>query len=384
LVATASLTLLALLGSVALTLAGLGTPLAVAHLAFAVGIVPLIFAAMIHFVPVLTRTGDPQAAIGRVPRQAQLAGLVAVLAMQGWLPHAALHVAAAVDLLLAGFLLNWIAGRSRLALGSPHPGWRWYGAALGCLMLALAAILLQSAWPAYWLPLRRFHLHVNLLGLVGLAALGTLPVLLPTALGRPDPDAAGWLRRACGRLPAAPCWSRPAARSPAPYAVPGALLLFVVTLGLGGQWLRRFGPARAVRDGVAASLSAALTGLLINLSAGVLHGAGISDDPRTTLLAWAAGFLLPLVSGALAQLLPVWWRPGPQTPVGRRCAAAWRRPAPGAARCSSPPPSPCLPASRRRGRLRRHRDRAVRDRTAASRAYPAVDAVKSRLFAFQG
>lgn len=329
-VATASLTLLALLGSVALTLAGLGTPLAVAHLAFAVGIVPLIFAAMIHFVPVLTRTGDPQAAIGRVPRQAQLAGLVAVLAMQGWLPHAALHVAAAVDLLLAGFLLNWIAGRSRLALGSPHPGWRWYGAALGCLMLALAAILLQSAWPAYWLPLRRFHLHVNLLGLVGLAALGTLPVLLPTALGRPDPDAAGWLRRRLwptaggALLVAAGCaiaW---------PYAVPGALLLFVVTLGLGGQWLRRFGPRALFADGVAASLSAALTGLLINLSAGVVHGAGISDDPRTTLLAWAAGFLLPLVSGALAQLLPVWWRPGPQTPARpamRHCLAAtgaWR------------------------------------------------------------
>ena len=329
-VATASLTLLALLGSVALTLSGLGTPLAVAHLAFAVGIVPLIFAAMIHFVPVLTRTGDPQAAIGRVPRLAQLAGLAAVLAMQGWLPHAVLYVAAAVDLLLAGFLLNWIAGRSRLALGSPHPGWRWYGAALGCLMLALAAILLQSAWPAYWLPLRRFHLHLNLLGLVGLAALGTLPVLLPTALGRPDPEAAGWLRRRLwstaggALLVAAGCaiaW---------PYAVPGALLLFVVALGLGGQWLRRFGPRALFADGVAASLSAAILGLLLNLSAGVLHGAGISDDARTTLLAWAAGFLLPLVSGALAQLLPVWWRPGPQTPARpamRRCLAAtgtWR------------------------------------------------------------
>ena len=38
----------------------------------------------------------------------------------------------------------------------------------------------------------------------------------------------------------------------------------------------------------------------------------------------------PLVSGALAQLLPVWWRPGPQTPARpamRRCLAAtgtWR------------------------------------------------------------
>jgi hypothetical protein len=35
---------------------------------------------------------------------------------------------------------------------------------------------------------------------------------------------------------------------------------------------------------------------------------------RTILLAWAAAFLLPLVSGALSQLLPVWRWPGPLTP----------------------------------------------------------------------
>ena len=132
---TASLTLLSLLASALLALSGFGSPLAVAHLAFAVGIVPLIFAAMSHFVPVLTRTRDPAAIISRLPAVAQVAGVVAVLAMQGIIPHWLISVAATVDLVLAGILLNWIAARARATLGTPHPGWRWYGVALGLSLI---------------------------------------------------------------------------------------------------------------------------------------------------------------------------------------------------------------------------------------------------------
>ena len=110
---TAGLTLLALAGSVLLALAGLGSPLAVAHLAFAVGIVPLICAAMIHFVPVLTRTGDPGGGIRRLPLAAQIAGTLAVLAMEGWLPRGVLTLATAVDLLLAGLRLQAGPGSTR-------------------------------------------------------------------------------------------------------------------------------------------------------------------------------------------------------------------------------------------------------------------------------
>ena len=60
---------------------GWGSPLAVAHLAFAVGIVPLIFAAMMHFVPVLTRTGDLDSRMARLPNAALGFGVVTVLAM---------------------------------------------------------------------------------------------------------------------------------------------------------------------------------------------------------------------------------------------------------------------------------------------------------------
>jgi len=310
---TASLTLLSLVCSAVLALSGLGSPLAVAHLAFAVGIVPLIFAAMMHFVPVLTRTGEPDRRLAKLPSAAQATGLVAVAAMQGWLPYSVVYLAAAVDLVLAAILLNWIALRARAALGTPHPGWRWYGAALGCLMLALSAIVLIPVWPSYWQALRVFHLHLNTLGLVGLAALGTLPVLLPTALGLADPEAGGWLRRRLWLVASGALMVATGAAISWPFAAPGTALMLVAALGLLGQWGRRFGIWPLLRDGVSASLLAAVIGLLLTLAAGLLHGADIIST-RPSLLAWASGFLLPLVSGALSQLLPVWRWPGPQTP----------------------------------------------------------------------
>lgn len=326
---TASLTLLSLLGSAILAMSGWGAPLAVVHLAFAVGIVPLIFVAMSHFVPVLTRTGDPGPWIAKLPTAAQLAGLGAVCAMQGLLPHPILTAAAAVDLILAAILLNWIAARARACIGTPHPGWRWYGAALGCLMLALIAVLLMALWPQYWAGLRLFHLHLNTIGLVGLAALGTLPVLLPTALAQPDPEAGGWLRRKLWLVVGGALAVATGSAIFWPFAIPGAALVLLAALGLFGQWVRRFGFGLLLRDGVTASLLAAVAGLMLTLGAGVAHGAGLMPG-RPSLLAWGVGFLLPLVTGALSQLLPVWRWPGPQIParaeMRRRLAAtgSWR------------------------------------------------------------
>jgi hypothetical protein len=311
---TASLTLLALLGSAVLALSGSGSPLAVAHLAFAVGVVPLIFAAIGHFVPVLTRSSDPGWWIARLPGAAQATGLLAVATMQGWLPYWLLHAAAGVDLMLAAILLSWVVIRSLDALGSPHPGWRWYGAALGCLLLALMSIVATPLWPEHGHALRVFHLHLNALGLVGLAALGTLPVLLPTVLGRTDPQAAYWLRQRWRRvvggvlaiaLGAAVFW---------PLAMIGAYFMVVAACCLFGQWRRQFGLRALLADGVACSLLGAVAGLLLTLMAGVVHGVGLLPG-RTVLLAWGAGFLLPLVSGALSQLLPVWRWPGPTIPA---------------------------------------------------------------------
>ncbi|MDR1994298.1 hypothetical protein [Azonexus sp.] len=327
--ATTSLTLLALFASVALTLAGKGAPLAVAHLAFAVGIVPLIFAAMLHFVPVLTRTGNPGRGLRLLPTAAQISGLLVVAALQGLLPYWVLHPAALSDLLLALVLLSWIAVRARAALGRPHPGWRWYAAALACLVLALAAILTMVVWPQQWPALRLLHLHLNTLGLVGLAALGTLPVLLPTACARPDPAAGAWLGHYLwlalgGVLSIAGGstlhWTLAAAGS-------GLLLAALFSLLL--QWRRSFGLRILLADGVTCSLLAATSGLVLTLVAGLAHGLGLMSA-RPTLSAWVFGFLLPLVSGALSQLLPVWRWPGPQLPsrLEMRCRLAtgggWR------------------------------------------------------------
>ena len=90
--------------------------------------------------------------------------------------------------------------------------------------------------------------------------------------------------------------------------------MLVAALGLIGQWARRFGFRAMLADGVTASLLVAVGGLLLTLATGVAHGAGLMPG-RPALLAWGAGFLLPLVTGALSQLLPVWRWPGPAIPA---------------------------------------------------------------------
>jgi hypothetical protein len=292
---------------------GVLAPAAAAHIAFAIGIVPLIFGAMLHFVPVLTRSGSPQPWIARLPFFAQAVGIVVVLAMQGIVPPVWLHPAAAVDAAIAVVLFFWMRGRSRRALGSPHPGWRWYAAALLVFVAALAVVPPLTAGIAPAL-LRLFHLHANTLGLVGLAALGTLPVLLPTALGKPDPQAAPWLRR---RLPVAIAGVLALAIGAAtawPLSLVGAAFLAVAAGGLLAHWFRSFGWRSLVADGAVVPLVTALAFYTLLQLLGAGHALGSGDGNRM-IAAFAAGFLLPLVTGALSQLLPVWRWPGPKTPA---------------------------------------------------------------------
>lgn len=311
---TASLSLLSLFASAGLALSGMGSPVAAAHVAFAVGILPLILAAMIHFVPVLTRTGDAERYIRSIPYGAQFFGLGVPLAMLGSLPYHSILVTAAVDIVLAAILLAWFRRRTKATLGSPHPGWRWYAAALVCLIAALCAVIAMILWPAVWHAGRLFHLHLNTLGLVGLAAFGTLPVLLPTALGKPDPDAAAWLKRRLWLLTGSAIAVAIGSAVGWPLSVAAGSLLFIGVFSLLGQWLRRNGWAKLLSDGVTASLVAAVVGYLLTIAAGAAHAAKLFAT-NTAVWAWGIGFLLPLVTGALSQLLPVWRWPGPQTPA---------------------------------------------------------------------
>ncbi len=275
-------------------------PAAAEHLILAVGVLPLILAAMGYFTPVLTRGGPAPGRLALVPLLGLLGGVGVFLALLLWPPR--FHAAALPALAAAGWLAVWMWQRGRAGLGAPHPGLAWYLAALACLVLALLAILATALWPAQWLALKRLHLHLNLLGFVGLTAVGTLRVLLPTARGRPDPQAAARLR---GDLP---------------YAVGGTLLVAVGAawlppLAVGGAllWLVplvRFIPGldrTLLREGGAALLLAiALAGYTVQMALGVLHGMGGPGMDRAVGL-FFCWFLFPLVLGASTQLLPVWW-----------------------------------------------------------------------------
>lgn len=320
LLAVAALLSLATAG--VLLIARLAAPQLAAHLAFALGVLPLILAAMGYFVPVLTRSAAPGYAACWPPLLAWAAGLVAVLGFAGDFSPNGLSLAATLGGLAALGLGSWTLDRTRRMFGPRHRGLDWYLAALGFLLLALLAVVLMPLFPAQHNGLRLFHLHANLLGFVGLAALGTLQVLLPTCLGQADPDAALRLRRdlkwavAGALLIAVGASSMPttsAGAVAAAVALLGASVYAVVVLRMLRAWLSRFGGALFQAHGAAPSLAAAALGLLGLLAFGVAHGLGWLPA-RPAVAGFVIAFLLPLVSGAAAHLLPVWLRPGAQGP----------------------------------------------------------------------
>lgn len=299
------------------------SPVAAFHLLVAGGILPLIFGAMLHFTPVLTRTGSPHPFFRSLPWLAQGLGVGVALTLQGLGPRWLLHPLSTLVALLALLLILWMRGRAKACLGSPHPGWRWYGFSLACLVLALLVVPPLLAVPeAYW-PLRSLHLHLNTLGFVGLAALGTLPLLMPTALGRPDPEASHWLRRYLWPV-AGSVLMLAVGTALAPLnglalvgpllAAGGLLLMLYPVLRLLIHWQHQFGFPHLLKDGATASLLLAVLGFMALQLAGLLHGFQLLAT-RPTILAFGPGFLLPLVLGALSQLLPVWRYPGPATPA---------------------------------------------------------------------
>lgn len=295
--------------------------LAAAHLVFAVGIVPLIFGAITHFVPVLTRSGPAHRRVLLVPLLLQVAGLVVFLHFYGVLGAWALYVAAASALLTSLAFAGWLALRALQTLGKPHPGWRWYLSAIAFLTLSLLLVPIMAIWPGAHRALRLIHLHMNTLGFVGLTAIGTLQVLLPTVLSGPDAEAAARLRT---DLPFAAGGVLAIAVGSAlwlPLALFGAILLLSVGLRLGLSWWRRYGLRKLGGDGASAALAAALFGFLLLIVLGLAHAFRIVDAQHA-VPAFIVAFLLPLVTGALSQLLPVWRRPGPRSPARERMRTA--------------------------------------------------------------
>lgn len=289
------------------------------HLAFASGAMPLIFGAIIHFLPVLTRSATPARPIRMLPLLVQGAGIATPFGLAGLLPGWALHAAATTVSGAAIVLLFWVTRRLRAAFGPPHPGARWYGASLLCLFLAVSLVPVWLALPELRPALRLFHLHLNTLGFIGLAALGTLPVLLPTMLGLQERGASTRLLRDLPLAVAGAVLIAAGAATTYWLALIGALLLGWVAVGNLRAWGRAFGLQTIVSAGGTASLAAATVGLLLLLLSGIGHAAGWVPA-RPALAAFVVLFLLPLVTGALSHLLPVWRCPGADTPQRRDMA----------------------------------------------------------------
>ena len=305
----------AALGSaLALALSGSGSSAVVAHVAFGAGVLPLIFAAMLHFVPVLTRSRPSGRALQLLPFGALFAGILAAVSLsRPGLIMTGVPIAAGAGLLITLLMAGWIVHRGRGALGAPHPGLYWYLAAVACLALGLLTATAMNFWPEQRLALRRFHLHLNTLGFIGLTALGTLAVLLPTAIGRPDPGVAAWLRRTLPWALAGVLLTAAGAALWPPASMAGVVLLGAPAALLGAGWLRHFSSGIVRAHGAAPSLALALLGFLVLLVAGAVHGVGwrgAASAPAGFMVA----FLLPLVTGAAGHLLPLWLKPGMQTP----------------------------------------------------------------------
>lgn len=305
--------LLALAATLALSVIVDVSPAARAHLAFAVGIAPLILAAFDYFVPVLTRSGTGSTPARALPWLALAAGLLAFAQFiaPGAIPYA-VPASALGALVAATASAAWMLSRGARALGGPHPCLRWYIAAALCLAAAAGATLAMELWPAHHVALKRLHLHLNALGFIGLAAIGTLQVLMPTVAARPDEGVTERLHLdlppaflGCLLIAIGASWQ-------VELAWIGIAFWLVPIVRLGAAWWRLYRAEIFAWHGLAPPLAGALAGFAVLLAAGALQSA-YGGTPTNVAFVFIALFLVPLVTGAAAALLPVLLRPGVQT-----------------------------------------------------------------------
>ena len=278
------------------------------HLVFAVGALPLILAAMSYFVPVLTRSGKTPRLLAGIP----LAAVIAGTGIVGFFVHGtpALRFAAPwIALVAVALFAFWLALRWHRCLGHANPCIAWYAAALGLLALGLIAVAVAPYWPERAHALRVFHIHINTLGFIGVTALGTMQVLLPTIAGQIDTGATERLTRDLK-------WSAGGAFILAlgvtlapPLAVIGAVAYAWPPLRLIGHVWRNWRTGILSAGSTLPLLVAGLTGLCFVLVQGGLHTFDITTGAAAIPL-FIIAFLLPLVSGAAGHLLPVWLLPG--------------------------------------------------------------------------
>jgi len=276
------------------------------HLIMATGIMPLIMGAMIYFTPVLTHSRVARWLVVMTPLLALTAGGLASTGL--FWRRDLLPVPAVLALIAGGTLFGWMWYRVRTMFGRPHPGLNWYLWALACLLAGLVAILVAMLLPEYWLALKRFHLHINLLGFVGMTAFGTLCVLVPTVAGYSDPDVPGRLRVDLNFAVAGTLLVATGSAWLAWLVWPGLVLWLIPLVRFASSLLVRWRKFVWGWHRPGTSLASAVLGFIL-----VLIGAGFhAADARTSgaaLQLYFFVFLFPLVTGAVSYLLPVWLWP---------------------------------------------------------------------------
>lgn len=283
------------------------------HIIFTIGVVPLILGAIIHFVPVLTRSKSPGKSIRLLPFIALFGGVMVTIyfAFPQTLPYAHTLVASIIIITVVS-LVVWAYRLKLKAIGNPHPCLDWYLAALLCLIIALGAILVGYFIPSQRATLRLIHLHLNTLGFIGITALGTLQVLMPTAAQRPDPNVATrmhnqlkWIVAGTVIIACGTAWHHNLTWI-------GVALLAIPIFFIFKSWIQLYAKDIFRIHGAAPALAVALCGYVIALIIGSIHVYHQSQfNPIATFI---IAFLMPLVTGAVSYLLPLWLHPGQQTP----------------------------------------------------------------------
>lgn len=300
-----------------------GTPLpawvrlAHVHAALVGGVAQMILGAFLAFIPPLLMTGQKQRDSHPVLFLAINAGAVGMV-VGFWQQHN-LVVGAAGFLVVGAFL--WIARdawtQARRSLNSPPLNLWYYAVALLALFGGLAcgetmALGLTQQLHAY---VRLAHIHLNLLGFVTLAIIGTMHNLLPTVLNTPlsSPKLA---RSVLFLMPlgvAALIVGFMNSSVPIEMAAGGVLFVgaTLYAVNLFRTWMASTHKGSAAADHL-------LTGtffLLFTIILGVLVGANNLSSPplmpygRLHLVAYThmalVGFVLQTIMGALSHLIPI-------------------------------------------------------------------------------
>lgn len=308
-----AITLLAFVTASGLALWRGNVPIVSYHIIFAVGVVPLILGAMIYFVPVLTRSKVPSQSIRLLPYIALLGGLLVTAYFTFPQAVPAGHYLGSIIIIMTILRIGAWAYYLRIkTIGTPHPCLDWYLAAIFCLFLALCAILAGYFMPSQRAALRLLHLHLNTLGFIGITALATLQVLLPTITQQADANIASrmhqhfkWLVLGTVIIACGAAWHHNLAWI-------GMALLAIPIIGIIQSWLPSNSKEIVRLHGAATSLAVALCGYIMALVLGTIHAyylPGINP-----IVAYIIAFLMPLVIGAVSYLLPIWLHPGQQTP----------------------------------------------------------------------